>query len=103
GLAGILRALVLPEGVRGARPETHHRAGESGLQPPQGYAARDALPVPPRGRDQARPRGAILYIIVALRPESATYLEHVSVALDEDNHRALYVPERFAHGYQALA
>ena len=48
-------------------------------------------------------RGAILDIIVDLRPESATYLEHVAVTLDEDNHRALYVPERFAHGYQALA
>jgi len=47
-------------------------------------------------------RGAILDIIVDLRPESATYLEHVAVELDEDNHRALYVPERFAHGYQVL-
>src|SRR6202795_4382187 len=48
-------------------------------------------------------RGAILDIIVDLRPESATYLEHVAVTLDEDNHRALFVPERFAHGYQVLA
>jgi dTDP-4-dehydrorhamnose 3,5-epimerase len=48
-------------------------------------------------------RGAILDIIVDLRPESPTYLEHVDVGLDEDNHRALYVPERFAHGYQVLA
>jgi len=47
-------------------------------------------------------RGAILDIIVDLRPESPTYLEHVSVELSEDNHRALYVPERFGHGYQAL-
>src|SRR5215475_13502789 len=47
-------------------------------------------------------RGAILDIIVDLRPESATYLQHVSVELTADNHRALYVPERFAHGYQVL-
>ena len=47
-------------------------------------------------------RGAIVDIIVDLRPESPTYLEHISVALDEDNHRAIYVPERFAHGYQVL-
>ena len=47
-------------------------------------------------------RGAILDIIVDLRPESATYLQHVSVELSEENHRALYVPERFAHGYQTL-
>jgi dTDP-4-dehydrorhamnose 3,5-epimerase len=47
-------------------------------------------------------RGAILDIIVDLRPESATYLQHVSVELSEENQRALYVPERFAHGYQTL-
>jgi dTDP-4-dehydrorhamnose 3,5-epimerase len=47
-------------------------------------------------------RGAILDIIVDLRPESATYLQHVAVELTEDNYRSLYVPERFAHGYQAL-
>jgi len=47
-------------------------------------------------------RGAILDIIVDLRPESPTYLQHVAVELNEDNYRALYVPERFAHGYQVL-
>src|SRR5215813_8661293 len=48
-------------------------------------------------------RGAILDIIVDLRPESPTFLQHIAVELNEDNHRALYVPERFAHGYQVLA
>jgi dTDP-4-dehydrorhamnose 3,5-epimerase len=47
-------------------------------------------------------RGAILDIIVDLRPESPTYLEHVAVELSADNYRGLYVPERFGHGYQAL-
>lgn len=48
-------------------------------------------------------RGAILDVIVDLRPESDTYLQHVSVELTAENGRALYVPERFAHGYQVLA
>jgi dTDP-4-dehydrorhamnose 3,5-epimerase len=48
-------------------------------------------------------RGAIVDMIVDLRPESATYLEHVTVDLNEENGTALYVPERFAHGYQVLA
>jgi dTDP-4-dehydrorhamnose 3,5-epimerase len=48
-------------------------------------------------------RGAILDIIVDLRPESPTWLQHIAVELTADNHRALYVPERFAHGYQVLA
>jgi dTDP-4-dehydrorhamnose 3,5-epimerase len=48
-------------------------------------------------------RGAIVDIIVDLRPESPTFLQHIEVELTEDNHRAIYVPERFAHGYQVLA
>ena len=48
-------------------------------------------------------RGAILDVIVDLRPESPTYLQHVAVELTADNRRGLYVPERFAHGYQVLA
>ena len=48
-------------------------------------------------------RGAVLDIIVDLRPESPTFLDHVAVELTADNRRALYVPRRFAHGYQTLA
>jgi dTDP-4-dehydrorhamnose 3,5-epimerase len=47
-------------------------------------------------------RGAILDIIVDLRPESRTYLQHIAVELSADNGRSLYVPERFGHGYQVL-
>jgi dTDP-4-dehydrorhamnose 3,5-epimerase len=47
-------------------------------------------------------RGAIADVIVDLRPESPTYLQHVIVELSAGNRRALYVPERFAHGYQVL-
>lgn len=47
-------------------------------------------------------RGAILDVIVDLRPESPTYLEHVAVELDATSGRAIYVPRRFAHGYQTL-
>lgn len=47
-------------------------------------------------------RGGIIDIIVDLRPESETYLEHVAVELNEENQRAIFVPERFAHGYQVL-
>jgi dTDP-4-dehydrorhamnose 3,5-epimerase len=47
-------------------------------------------------------RGGVVDIIVDLRPESPTYLQSVEVELTESNQRAIYVPERFAHGYQAL-
>lgn len=47
-------------------------------------------------------RGAILDVIVDLRPESPTFLRSYAVRLDEENRRTLYVPQRFAHGYQVL-
>ena len=46
--------------------------------------------------------GALLDVIVDLRPESPTYLQHVAVELTGGNRRAVYVPTRFAHGYQVL-
>jgi len=46
--------------------------------------------------------GAIVDIIVDLRPGSPTYLEHVSVELSAANRRSFYVPPMFAHGYQTL-
>lgn len=47
-------------------------------------------------------RGAIYDVIVDLRPESPTYLCHISVELSAENRRSLYVPEMLAHGYQTL-
>ncbi|MEM8831303.1 MAG: dTDP-4-dehydrorhamnose 3,5-epimerase [Cyanobacteria bacterium P01_G01_bin.19] len=47
-------------------------------------------------------KGAIYDVIVDLREDSPTYLQHIGVELSEENRLALYVPEMFAHGYQAL-
>ncbi|QEM02042.1 dTDP-4-dehydrorhamnose 3,5-epimerase [Mucilaginibacter rubeus] len=44
-------------------------------------------------------RGAITDVIIDIRPESATYCEHISVELTGDNYKMIYVPEGFAHGY----
>jgi len=46
--------------------------------------------------------GAIRDVIVDLRPESPTYLQHFSVDLTAENRLAIYVPPYFAHGYQTL-
>ena len=46
-------------------------------------------------------RGAIVDIIVDLRPESPTYLQHVAVDERRQPPRPLRA-ERFAHGYQVL-
>ena len=47
-------------------------------------------------------RGAIYDVIVDLRPDSETYKHWLGVELTDENRRALFVPERFAHGYQTL-
>lgn len=47
-------------------------------------------------------KGAIYDVIIDLRPDSPTYMQHFGVELTADDRRALYVPELFAHGYQAL-
>ncbi len=47
-------------------------------------------------------RGAIVDVIVDMRPDSPTRLQHVAVELSAENRLALYVPPLFAHGYQTL-
>ena len=46
--------------------------------------------------------GAIHDVIIDLRPDSPTFIQHIGVELTADNHRMLYVPEGFAHGYLTL-
>jgi dTDP-4-dehydrorhamnose 3,5-epimerase len=48
-------------------------------------------------------QGAVFVAIIDLRPESKTHLRHFSVELTASERRALYVPERFAHGYLTLS
>jgi dTDP-4-dehydrorhamnose 3,5-epimerase len=47
-------------------------------------------------------RGALYDVVVDLRSDSPTFLVHVGVELSALNHRMLYVPEGFAHGFQTL-
>ncbi|MBK5222595.1 MAG: dTDP-4-dehydrorhamnose 3,5-epimerase [Acidimicrobiia bacterium] len=48
-------------------------------------------------------RGAVLDVVVDIRPDSPTRLRWVAVELSADNRRALFVPEGFAHGFITLA
>jgi dTDP-4-dehydrorhamnose 3,5-epimerase len=47
-------------------------------------------------------RGAIWDVIIDLRPASSTYLAWAAFELTAANHRQIYVPKDFAHGYQTL-
>lgn len=48
-------------------------------------------------------RGAVLDVAVDIRKGSPTYGRHVAVELTEDNHRQLFVPRGFAHGFSVLS
>jgi dTDP-4-dehydrorhamnose 3,5-epimerase len=47
-------------------------------------------------------RGAILDVIIDLRPASPTYRKWEGFELSAENGRLLYVPGGFAHGFQTL-
>lgn len=47
-------------------------------------------------------RGAILDVVVDIRPDSPTYLQWMAAELTGDNRRAMYAPKGVAHGYLTL-
>ena len=48
-------------------------------------------------------KGAVLDVAVDIRKGSPTYGQHVAVELTESNHRQLFVPRGFAHGFSVLS
>jgi dTDP-4-dehydrorhamnose 3,5-epimerase len=46
--------------------------------------------------------GSIYDVIVDIRPESETFKQWIGVTLTSENHRMIYVPEGFAHGFITL-
>lgn len=47
-------------------------------------------------------RGAVYDVIVDMRPDSPAYLRHFGIELSAEERQMLYIPDQFAHGYQAL-
>ena len=47
--------------------------------------------------------GAVLDVVVDIRPESTTYGQYVSILLSSENQKQLFVPRGFAHGFLVLS
>lgn len=47
-------------------------------------------------------KGSLFDVIVDLRKDSPTFLKWFRVELTATNYRMLYIPKRFAHGFQTL-
>ena len=47
-------------------------------------------------------KGAVLDVVVDIRKESATYGQHFSIELNEENKTIFWIPPGFAHGFITL-
>jgi len=47
--------------------------------------------------------GIVYDVIIDLRKDSATFLQHFGTELSAANKQMIYIPEGFAHGFQALS
>ena len=56
----------------------------------------------PQAKLVSVPKGKVYDVIVDLRRESPTFKKWIGVELSSDNHKALYVPRGFAHGFASL-
>lgn len=56
----------------------------------------------PQAKLVSVPKGKVYDVIVDLRPESPTFKKWEGYELSDQNHRALYVPRGFAHGFASL-
>ena len=48
-------------------------------------------------------KGAVLDVAVDIRKGSPTYGQHVAMELTEENHRQIFIPKGFAHGFAVLS
>ena len=47
-------------------------------------------------------QGSVIDVAVALRKNSSTYGKSISIELNAENRKQLWIPEGFAHGFEAL-
>lgn len=91
-----LRALGLP--LPNAFVQDNHSCSKKGILRGLHYQ----LPPYTQGKLVRVVRGAAYDVAVDIRKSSPTFGKAVGVELSESNHRMLWIPEGFAHGFLAL-
>jgi len=59
--------------------------------------------IKPQGKLVSCPKGAVFDVAMDIDPESTTYGQYVGVELTEENHKQLWVPPGYAHGFCVLS
>lgn len=59
--------------------------------------------IQPQAKLVSCPKGVILDVAVDLRRDSPNFGNYVAFKLSEENHRMLYIPIGFAHGFSVLS
>jgi len=59
--------------------------------------------IKPQGKLVSCPKGAVFDVAVDIDPESRTYGQYVGIELTEENHKQLWVPPGYAHGFCVLS
>jgi len=57
----------------------------------------------PQGKLVSCPKGAVFDVAVDIDPESTTYGQYVGVELTEENHKQMWMPPGYAHGFCVLS
>lgn len=94
-----LRQSIIEEVLPGARfvQQNHSRSQKGVLRGLHFQRER------PQGKLVRCARGEIFDVAVDIRPGSKTFGKWVGVSLNDQNHRQLYVPPGFAHGFLVLS
>ncbi|MFN3581384.1 MAG: dTDP-4-dehydrorhamnose 3,5-epimerase [Pseudomonas sp.] len=53
----------------------------------------------PQGKLVRASRGAVFDVTLDINPSSPTYGQHVAVLLSDENHRQVWIPPGYAHGF----
>ncbi len=57
----------------------------------------------PQGKLVTVPYGRVWDVAVDLRQSSETFGQWIGIEISQDNHRSVYIPQGFAHGYCVLS